>query len=80
MTTWCNRVPVWHCAGPWKLVKHPNAKPVKSATFEKGPVDWELFNLAQDPAETTNLIAEQAQLAEEMRQRLEAIQQAGRSR
>jgi arylsulfatase A len=64
--------------GEWKLVKHPNAKAVKSLTFEKGPVEFELFNLAQDPGETQNVIEDQPQRAEELKTRLEAIRQAGR--
>jgi arylsulfatase A-like enzyme len=66
--------------GDWKLLKHPNAKPVKSLTYEKGAGQFELYNLADDPAETSNLITRYPDRAAEMKTRLQAIQEAGRSR
>ncbi len=66
--------------GDWKYLEHPSAKPVKSLTYEKGPGKFELFNLADDPAETTNLIEKQAERAAKMKAQLEAIREAGRSR
>jgi arylsulfatase A len=61
--------------GDWKLLEHPNAKPVKSLTYEKGPVQFELFNLAEDPAETNNLIDRYPERAEQMKAQLRAIQE-----
>ncbi len=67
-------------AGDWKYLEHPNAKPVESLTFKKGPGQYELFNLADDPGETTNLIEQQPERAREMKAQLAAIRVAGRSR
>jgi len=66
--------------GDWKLLHHPDDMPVKSLTYEKGPVQFELFNLAQDPAETTNLIDQYPDRVEQMKIRLEEIRKSGRSR
>lgn len=66
--------------GDWKYLEHPSAKPVKSLTYEKGPGQFELFNLADDPAETTNLIEQYPERAEKMKAQLAALQEAGRSR
>jgi arylsulfatase A-like enzyme len=66
--------------GDWKLLKHSTAKAVKSLTYEKGPGQFELYNLADDPAETSNLIARYPDRAAQMKTRLQAIQEAGRSR
>lgn len=66
--------------GDWKYLEHPSAKPVKSLTYEKGPGQFELFNLADDPGETTNLIKEHPDRAEKMKAQLDAIREAGRSR
>jgi arylsulfatase A-like enzyme len=66
--------------GDWKYLEHPDAKPLKSLTYEKGPGRYELFNLAEDPGETTNLIERHPERAEQMRARLESIRQGGCSR
>jgi arylsulfatase A-like enzyme len=66
--------------GEWKFLQHPNPAPVQSLTYEKAPGQFELFNLADDPGETVNRIDEEPQRAEQMKARLEAIRQAGRSR
>ena len=66
--------------GSWKYIEHPNDKPVKSLTFEKGPGQYELFDLAADPAETTNLIEEHPARAERMKGRLQELRDAGHSR
>jgi len=65
--------------GAWKLLRHPNAKPVKSLTYEKGPGKFELFNLVDDPGETTNLLNRFPERGEEMKARLKALEDAGRS-
>ena len=64
----------------WKLLNHPNAEAVKALTFVKGPGKFELFNLADDPGETNNLAGEQSERADAMKARLQAIEEAGRSR
>ena len=66
--------------GDWKFLQHPNDKPVQSLTYEKGPGQFELYNLAEDPAETTNLIDLYPDRAEQMKKRLEEIQTSGRTR
>lgn len=66
--------------GDWKYLEHPTAKPVQSLTYEKGPGKFELFNLAEDPGETTNLIDKHPERAEQMKAQLAAIREAGRSR
>ena len=66
--------------GDWKLLEHPNAKPAKHLTFEKGPGQFELYNLADDPAETENLVTQYPERVAQMKKRLQAIQEAGRTR
>ena len=66
--------------GDWKFLQHPNDKPVQSLTYEKGPGQFELYNLAEDPAETTNLIDQYPDRAGQMKKRLEEIQTSGRTR
>ena len=66
--------------GDWKFLWHPNADAVKSLTYEKGPGQYELFDLANDPAETTNVIDEHPDRAERMKARLQAIRETGQSR
>jgi uncharacterized sulfatase len=53
----------WHRRGPWKLIQ-----PVK------GPA--ELYDVARDPTETTNLAATQAETVEQLRAALDAWQKA----
>ncbi len=66
--------------GDWKYLEHPSAKPIESLTFKKGPGRYELFNLAEDPGETANLIDREPERAEKMKAQLAAIRAAGRSR
>jgi arylsulfatase A len=66
--------------GDWKLLRHNTAKPVKSLTYEKGPGQFELFDLAVDPGETNNLLEREPERAEKMKARLKDIEEAGRSR
>ncbi|MHB8902162.1 MAG: sulfatase family protein [Thermoguttaceae bacterium] len=66
--------------GDWKYLEHPNAQPVESLTFRKGPGQFELFNLADDPGETTNLIERESERARAMKAQLAALRKAGRSR
>ncbi len=66
--------------GDWKLLRHPNNKAVESLTYKKGPGKFELFNLADDPGETTNLMEQQPERARTLKARLQAIEESGRSR
>jgi arylsulfatase A-like enzyme len=62
--------------GDWKFLWHPNADAVKSLTYEKGPGQFELYNLKDDPAETTNLIDEFPDVAARLKARLELLKRA----
>jgi arylsulfatase A len=66
--------------GDWKVLSYANAKPIKSLTYEKKEGKYELYNLAEDPEEKKNLVAQEPERLEQMLSRLEAIKQAGRSR
>ena len=55
-------------------------KPIKSLTYEKKEGKYELYNLADDPGEKKNLVAQEPERLKQMLARLEAIKQAGRSR
>ena len=66
--------------GDWKVLSFANAKPIKARTFEKGRGKYELYNLAEDPAERKNLARDEPERLKKMLARLEAIKTAGRSR
>jgi arylsulfatase A len=66
--------------GDWKVLSYANAKPIKSLTYEKGPGRYELYNLADDPAETKNLAKTHPERLQLMLKKLDAIKNAGRSR
>ena len=66
--------------GDWKVLSYANAKPIKHLTYEKGPGKYELYNLADDPAEKNNLKDEHPEKLQAMLDQLEAIKSAGRSR
>lgn len=66
--------------GDWKFIDHQSPKVVSALTFEKGPGQFELFNLADDPGETKNLIGAYPDRAEQMKARLAAIRNSDRSR
>ncbi|MEO1998284.1 MAG: arylsulfatase [Planctomycetaceae bacterium] len=66
--------------GDWKLLSYANAKPIKALTYQKPKGKYELYNLADDPAEKQNLVQQQPERLKRMLARLEAIKQAGRSR
>ncbi|MBL9187345.1 MAG: arylsulfatase [Opitutaceae bacterium] len=70
--------------GNWKLVRH-DTKSARNVVVERQlantPVpQFQLFNLAKDPGETTDVLAQNAELAEQLKSRLAAIIAAGRSR
>ena len=61
--------------GDWKFLWHPNADPVKALTYEKGPGQFELYNLRVDPGETMNLIDEFPDQADSMKNLLNTLRQ-----
>ena len=71
-------------SGNWKLTKHA----IKSAyntiiekTLSSNPVpEFELYNLATDPAEKHNIIAAHPEVAKRLKQELQALIDAGHSR
>ena len=70
--------------GDWKLQRHDkgndfNVKVEQKLKRIKVP-KFQLFNLADDPAETNNVIAEHPQIAEELKAELAAQIKAGRTR
>ena len=54
-------------AGDWKLIRHTGKK-------------YALYNLAEDPGETTDVIEKYPERADEMKIRMEKIEADGRSR
>lgn len=71
-------------AGDWKLHKYGKNKAKntiveQTLTRTKKP-DFQLFNLKNDPAEKTDVLNDNPQVTEEMKQRLEKIIASGRTR
>ena len=66
--------------GDWKFLDHKNEKAVNSLTYSKPVGRYELFNLADDPGETTNIIADHPDRAAAMQSRLEEIEASERTR
>ena len=67
--------------GDWKLLQHPTKKPNKSrVNAQDRDSNVQLFHLADDPGETQNLAAQHPDRVRQMAARLQAIQDAGRSR
>jgi len=71
-------------AGPWKLVRHDTKSArnlVVERTLANTPVpQFQLFNLSNDPYESTDVLAQNPEVAEELKTRLAALIAAGRSR
>lgn len=70
--------------GNWKLVRHPGKTAqhtdiTKKISSNKVP-EYQLYDLANDPGEKKNLIAEKPSLAKELQAELEALLENGRSR
>lgn len=65
--------------GPWKLILAPDAKqaPAKKSTE---PAAAELYDLATDPAETTNLLATRPEVVGRLTELLAKYKREGRSR
>jgi arylsulfatase A len=71
-------------AGDWKLVRH-DSKSARNLVVERKlantPVPrFQLFDLAKDPGEETNLIGQHPERAATMKQRLADYIESGRSR
>ncbi len=70
--------------GPWKLVRHDSGSARNVVVEQKlanTPVpQFQLFNLANDPGETHDVIAEHPEIAEQLKARLAGYIAAGRSR
>ena len=64
----------------WKVLSYASAKPIKALTYEKGEGKYELYNLVDDPGETTNLADQYPDRLERMLATLAAIKEGGRSR
>lgn len=68
--------------GDWKLVRHDSKKTRNTGLRLKGrPVNrFELYNLAEDPSESRNVMKEQPAIAERMKKRLADLIEQGKSR
>jgi len=75
--------------GPWKYLDHPfsggndyDREPLKQYALPNTAPDapGQLFNLDEDPGETTNLHFEHPEIVEELRTKLHACRDGGRSR
>jgi arylsulfatase A len=70
--------------GDWKLVRYDTKSArnvVVEQTLANTPVpQFQLFDLAKDPGETTDLLAQNPDVAEKLKARLAALIAAGRSR
>jgi arylsulfatase A len=68
--------------GDWKLVRHDSKKTRNTGLRLQGrPVNrFELYNLAEDPSESRNVMKEHPGIAEKMKQRLAELIENGKSR
>ncbi|QGJ70176.1 Choline-sulfatase [Planctomycetales bacterium 10988] len=70
--------------GDWKLQHHVSGKALNTNVVQElgrtDIVEFQLFNLADDPVETTNVIDEHPQVAERLKAKLNKIMEAGRTR
>lgn len=62
---------VWRGNRLWEALRHGDWKVVRNNT-EEAPGEWELYNLADDPYETTNLAGENKEILDELLKRFEA--------
>lgn len=70
--------------GSWKLLRHDNKSAynlvVESRLASTTVPQYQLFNLADDPAEKTNVIEQHPEIASRLQQQLRTIIEQGRSR
>ena len=70
--------------GNWKLQRHDSKKArnvvVEQQLANVSVPQYQLFDLDADPAEKTNVIEQHAEVADELKARLQALLDAGRSR
>ena len=68
--------------GDWKLLRHDSKKTKNTGLRLQGrPVSrYMLFNLATDPSEQHDVIAENEEIANQLKQQLQDLIAAGRSR
>ncbi|MEM9588735.1 MAG: arylsulfatase [Planctomycetota bacterium] len=68
--------------GDWKLQRHDSMRSKNRHLRLKGSQvpQYQLFNLASDPGETENVIDDHPGTAQELKQKLQALLDAGRSR
>ena len=66
--------------GDWKVLSYANAKPQKHLTYQKAAGKYELYDLANDPAEKNNLAKQKPERLKRMLERLEKIKTDGRTR
>ena len=60
----------------FKLVHNPGKKRLKSDNGTAPVVEWELYDLDNDPSESKNIIDKHATIAAEMRKQLEEWQES----
>jgi arylsulfatase A-like enzyme len=68
--------------GPWKYIEPGQGPSVNRSTqteLGNNPAG-QLYNLAEDPGETTNLLDQKPDIAGELRSRLQALRDSGRTR
>jgi len=58
--------------GDWKLVH--NGAAVAGATSAQGPETWELFNLRNDPSESTNLMMKNSRIFRRLKSQLDRLE------
>jgi arylsulfatase A len=68
--------------GDWKLLRHDSRRTSNTALRLEGRSvpQFQLFHLASDPGERRDVMAEQGEVAEQMKGRLASLIEAGRSR
>ena len=66
--------------GPWKLIPAAEAGKGKKAKRGGAPAETQLYNLADDLGETTNLAGKHPEIVQEMTALLKLVREQGRSR
>lgn len=66
--------------GPWKLIPAAGGGKSKKAKRGNAPAETQLFNLADDLSETTNVASQHPEIVQEMTALLKLVREQGRSR